>query len=450
MSELSITVSKKKRLLTAGKYCAENIVITPYSKPPALQNKTVTKNGVVTPDSGYNGLSVVTVNVPVPDGYVLPDGTKTITVNGTYDISGYASAEISVPVEAPAGAIVPVGAKTVTENGTYDIGRYAEVKVDVPVPDGYLLPAGTKAISVNGTHDVSAYAAVTVNVPAEGGGSECAGRHIIEVTELPTEGIDENAVYLCGGAYYIYEAKLTNVLFGSDSLSGLYPCFYHYAKTAPVRDIAVSSNTDGFHFYYIADENDVFAYTDDDGNGEYERISASESFGLPFGGVISDASEAAEQAVYAVVSTDWTKYHTTSGTQTITQNGAYDVSGAATVLVDVPDAAVVGAWQINDVFNLTTFPADDFHTVSVQIDFTAVIDGESKQCTGIEFYKDDITYVISYETDGEYVEVGRVQGDPNWTHESAQTVDFGTDPQVVPSAFKLWLKSNAVPAERAG
>lgn len=46
-------------LLTKGKYCPENVVVT-----AKLQEKTVTENGTVTADSGYAGLSSVSVDVP--------------------------------------------------------------------------------------------------------------------------------------------------------------------------------------------------------------------------------------------------------------------------------------------------------------------------------------------------------------------------------------------------
>lgn len=68
------------------------------SSSPTLQTKTVTpttSSQSVTPDSGYDGLSKVTVNA-IPSNYIVPSGTKTITSNGTYDVTSYASATVDI------------------------------------------------------------------------------------------------------------------------------------------------------------------------------------------------------------------------------------------------------------------------------------------------------------------------------------------------------------------
>lgn len=63
---MNIELTKKTKLLTAGKVCHEDIVIL-----PVLQSKTVTENGVVVPDSGYVGLNHVVVNIPEKEDSVL-------------------------------------------------------------------------------------------------------------------------------------------------------------------------------------------------------------------------------------------------------------------------------------------------------------------------------------------------------------------------------------------
>lgn len=67
---------------------------------PVNQEKTVTQNGEVTPDSGYDGLSKVTVNVSGGGGGSTLI-TKTITENGTYNASsdnadGYSQVTVNV------------------------------------------------------------------------------------------------------------------------------------------------------------------------------------------------------------------------------------------------------------------------------------------------------------------------------------------------------------------
>lgn len=91
------TSNGTKTLLTAGKYCDRNIEVN--------------------------------VNVPIPDGYIKPTGSKSITSNGTHDVTSVASAVVNVPV--PSGYIKPSGSKSITENGTHDVTQYASAVVNV-------------------------------------------------------------------------------------------------------------------------------------------------------------------------------------------------------------------------------------------------------------------------------------------------------------------------------
>jgi len=101
---------------------------------------------------------------PVPGGYILPEGTKEIDENGTYDIKRYAEVDVDVPI--PPGYIIPSGTLEITENDDYDITEYAGVSVDVPIPPGYIVPSGTKQITSIGTGiDVTEYADVDVAIP---------------------------------------------------------------------------------------------------------------------------------------------------------------------------------------------------------------------------------------------------------------------------------------------
>lgn len=236
------------RLPTAGKYCDRDIVITATGSAAevTLQSKTVTPSKStqeVKADAGYTGLEKVTVS-PIPSEYIIPSGTKTITENGTYDATAYASVSVNVPSKTPvlqektvtpatdaqtvaadsgydglskvtvnamptanqalptitvdnsglilataeqqAGYVVAgtrtgmkqlttQAGKTVTpsksEQTVVESGRYTTGAVKVAaIPDSYIQPSGSLDITENGTHDVKNYASVNVNVEGGGGG----------------------------------------------------------------------------------------------------------------------------------------------------------------------------------------------------------------------------------------------------------------------------------------
>lgn len=77
----------------------ETLIINEGGGGSIFQTKTVTpteSTQTVTPDSGYDALSSVTVN-PIPSNYIIPTGTKEITENGTgIDVSNFALADVDV------------------------------------------------------------------------------------------------------------------------------------------------------------------------------------------------------------------------------------------------------------------------------------------------------------------------------------------------------------------
>lgn len=226
----TISAGKVATLPVKDRKMATELKVKVEKDTPTLQNKTVTPTKAtqpITADSGYDGLSKVTVNpipsnyivpsgtvdlsenrvydvtryakasisVPIPDGYINPSGTKNITENGTHDVNAFESAYVNVrpplqsktvtptkssqPVSADAGYyglsqvtvnpipsnyIVPSGTVNIVENKTVDVTQYASATINVPIPSGYIKPSGTKSITENGTHNVNEFANATVNV----------------------------------------------------------------------------------------------------------------------------------------------------------------------------------------------------------------------------------------------------------------------------------------------
>lgn len=112
------TITSNGEALPSENYCGFEKVMVNVQTAPKLQTKTVTptkSQQSVSPDSGYDGLSGVTVNA-IPDNYVIPTGTVNITANGTHDVSGKASVNVNVP-----GKEEQTKSVTITANGTVKI-----------------------------------------------------------------------------------------------------------------------------------------------------------------------------------------------------------------------------------------------------------------------------------------------------------------------------------------
>lgn len=100
---------------------------------PIIEPLSVTENGTYTAPNGVDGFSPIEVNVPIPDGYIKPNGTLNITKNGTYDVTEKVSAVVSIPEKE-----IVLQNKTIDANGTYsaDTGYDGLGQVTVEVSGG--------------------------------------------------------------------------------------------------------------------------------------------------------------------------------------------------------------------------------------------------------------------------------------------------------------------------
>lgn len=109
--EFEVDGGESIRLLTAGKYCDSDIIVSGKGtgRDPVVEPLAVTKNGEYTPPVGVDGFSPVSVNVPIPDGYITPSGILEITENGEYDVTAYEGVNVQVSGGASGDDDLPAG-----------------------------------------------------------------------------------------------------------------------------------------------------------------------------------------------------------------------------------------------------------------------------------------------------------------------------------------------------
>ena len=137
--------------------------------------------------AGKYTTGAITVD-PIPSQYIVPSGTVSLTANGAYDVSQYASASVSVPLDATYSVSTSLSnvtssnddTKVIAGNSFYmDLTPASGALIDsvtvtmggVDVTDQVFKPGTTeKAVTANGTYNASSdnasgYSKVVVNVP---------------------------------------------------------------------------------------------------------------------------------------------------------------------------------------------------------------------------------------------------------------------------------------------
>lgn len=117
----------------------------------------------VTADEDYDQLGTVTVN-PIPDEYIIPDGTLDVDANGDVDVTMFRMARVGVytPPTLQDKEVIPTKEEQII---SYDEDYDGLNSVIVnSIPDEYIIPTGTLNINKNGTQNVNNYDNVKVKV----------------------------------------------------------------------------------------------------------------------------------------------------------------------------------------------------------------------------------------------------------------------------------------------
>ena len=126
------------QLYTEDKYVETDVIIE-----PVLQEKSIVPNKEtqeVTADDGYAGIGKLNLD-PIPEEYIIPQGSVTITENKTVDVTQYKTAIVNIPT----GSDNPLTATTNTNMEallvTENVGKVARFNgtSDTYVDGGYYL-----------------------------------------------------------------------------------------------------------------------------------------------------------------------------------------------------------------------------------------------------------------------------------------------------------------------
>ena len=158
-----------------------------------------------------------------------------------------------------------------------------------------LEPGTNASASITGTAENPVLnLGIPKGMPGEGGsgGGDAAGAAIIDVTELPTENINEDVFYRLMTTSFLYGQFIKN------------DWTMYTVETLPQTGEMCWDGTTAVAYYSVSD-NDTFGYVDTNVSaamgvpvGWYPASVLIPAVGKPYGGVITDLTQAAEGTVY--------------------------------------------------------------------------------------------------------------------------------------------------------
>ena len=168
--------------LSCGETCILSKIVCCYDITAFFignKTKTLEYRGTISVLEKVNKTDIE-INIPVPDGYVKPEGTIEINNNGEFDISNYKKVKVLV-----FEGFTPEGTLEINKNGEFNVSAYEKANVQIPneIPENYIIPEGIKYISNNGEHAVREYEKVNVQVPNETPEGYIKPEGTLEITE---------------------------------------------------------------------------------------------------------------------------------------------------------------------------------------------------------------------------------------------------------------------------
>ena len=232
----------------------------------------------VSPDSGYDGIAVVTVSA-IPSTYVgsgVPTrGASNLSASGSVVTvpSGYYSAQVT---KAVSGGTAATPAKTITVNPTFSINSSTGVvtataagssSVTPTITAGYISSgsAGTITVSGSSTYQLSTQAAATITPTTASQTAVAAGKYttgVVSVAAIPSQYIvpSGSTTYTANGTYDVTSLSSVTVNVAGSSNEG-----YTATVIAPSQSVTTGSNRqgvlgtvsgtlqDGYHYRVVYD-----------------------------------------------------------------------------------------------------------------------------------------------------------------------------------------------------